>query len=142
MTREEILACAGEAVSRGYGTVVMQSGEDPDSISNGLERHYDHQKGNAAGGHLRLRGANGEGTRALERSRGRSLLSSALKLRTGACGIRFILRERGYAPSARPPGVDQRAWLRAGSGIMVGIPGQTWDSWPTIWIGFSAWNWT
>lgn len=29
MTQEEILASAREAVTRGYGTIVMQSGEDP-----------------------------------------------------------------------------------------------------------------
>ena len=29
MTEEEILACAAQAVGFGYGTVVLQAGEDP-----------------------------------------------------------------------------------------------------------------
>jgi len=129
MTIEQILDCAREAHARGYGTIVLQSGE------------FDLASGEWIGVIIRAI---------------RSRFSLAITLSVGerrreayafwrSCGAdRYLLRfETSDAKLYRrlhPPGPDHHqdriGHLRilaglgyeVGSGIIVGLPGQTWDS--------------
>jgi biotin synthase len=128
MSADEILDCAREAKRLGYGTVVMQSGEDP-----GLTREF-------------IAGV----IRAVESETGLAITLSLgerndddLKAWKDAGADRFLLRFETSDPALyrliHPslPGslsdrVAQLIRMRAmgyeiGSGVMVGIPGQTWD---------------
>jgi biotin synthase len=137
MGRDEILACAQRARDLGYGTVVMQAGEDPlltgpfiADIVRTIKREV---------GGLAVTLSLGERS------------DEDLRLWRAAGADRYLLRfessnPRLYArihPAAHghPPvdpdaaEVPRLAMLRnlhdlgyqAGSGVMVGIPGQTWD---------------
>jgi biotin synthase len=128
MTAVEILACACEAKRLGYGTVVMQSGEDP-----GLTRDF-------------IAGV----IRAIKEETGLAITLSLGEREDGdlrawkeAGADRFLLRFETSDPDLyrriHPPlpgtvsdRVAQLLRMRAmgyeiGSGVMVGIPGQTWD---------------
>jgi biotin synthase len=130
MTGDEILACAGEAVVRGYGTVVLQSGENPGLDSAWLAGVIREIKRSTP---LAVTLSCGERTRdelAFWREAGadRYLLrfetssmalwnrihpSCTFQTEHQRLAILRIIRELGY---------------ETGSGIMVGIPGQTWAS--------------
>jgi len=129
MTPEEILACAREAMALGYGSVVLQSGEDP-----GLTRE-----------------AIADVVRAIKRDTPLAVTLSLGERDDGdllawkqAGADRYLLRFETSDPVLyrrihpnRPGQLSDRfAQLRRmramgyeiGSGVMVGIPGQTWDS--------------
>lgn len=128
MSADEILACARQAVQFGYGTVVMQAGEDPGLAAEwiaGLVRRIKSQRPLAV-------------TLSLgERS------ESDLLLWRAAGADRYLLRfetsNRDLYDRIHPPLPGQRsdrpALLRTlrgmgyeiGGGAMVGIPGQTYD---------------
>ena len=128
MTEDEILACARQAKALGYGTVVMQSGEDP-----GLTRDF------MSGV---IRAIKAETDLAVTLSLGERS-DDELAAWKAAGADRYLLRfetsdpvlYRRIHPSL--PGtlsdrVAQLLRMRAmgyeiGSGIMVGTPGQTWD---------------
>ncbi len=128
MTAEEILACAREAVEFGYGTVVLQSGED-----HGITRQW------MCDLIARLRD---ETPLAITLSLGeRSDEDLAAWREAGA--DRYLLRfetsnrrlyDRIHPPLAGRPS-DRFAILRrlreldyeVGSGVMVGIPGQSYE---------------
>ena len=126
MRDDEILACVQEAVQRGMGTVVLQAGEDP-----GLDRER------VAGLVRRIKQ---ETELAVTLSLGeRSLEDLQAWRRAGA--DRYLLRFETSSPELyqqiHPPrtqGAPDRmeilGWLKdlgyeVGSGVMVGIPGQT-----------------
>lgn len=128
MPVEEILACAHEGLSFGYGTVVIQAGEDP-----GLTRQWVADL---------VRRIKGETPLAVTLSLGeRSEEDLAAWRQAGA--DRYLLRFETSNPTlyqrihpALPGGAPDRiALLRTikalgyetGSGVMIGIPGQTWD---------------
>lgn len=137
MGRDEILACARRALDLGYGTVVMQAGEDPllsgafiADIVRAIKRDI---------GGLAVTLSLGERS------------DDDLRLWRAAGADRYLLRfessnPRLYArihPAAHGhPAVDPEAaevprvgllrrlhelGYQAGSGVMVGIPGQTFD---------------
>lgn len=128
MTPGEILDCAREAASLGYGTVVLQSGEDPgltgDLVSDVIRR---------------IKGDTGL---AVTLSLGERD-DDDLRAWKSAGADRFLLRfetsdpglYRRIHPNAPGAVSDRLAQLRRlrdmgyeiGSGVMVGIPGQTWD---------------
>jgi len=128
MTAAEILECAREAKRLGYGTVVMQSGEDP-----GLTREFIAD---------RVRAIKAETGLAITLSLGERS-DEDLKAWKGTGADRFLLRfetsDPGLYHRIHPslPGtlsdrVAQLQRMRAmgyeiGSGVMVGIPGQTWE---------------
>jgi len=129
MEADEILACARQAASFGYGTVVLQSGED-----YGIGREW------LAG---LVRAIKAETGLAVTLSLGeRPEADLAAWRRAGA--DRYLLRFETSDPALyrriHPdlPGrvSDRLALLRRlrelgyeiGSGVMIGIPGQTWDS--------------
>ncbi len=129
MTSDEILACAGDARRFGYGTVVLQSGEDPGltcDVVAGVVRGIKERTGLAV-------------TLSLgERS------DEDLTVWRAAGADRYLLRFETsdphlYArihPSLAGRTSDRIAQLRRlrgagyeiGAGVMVGIPGQTWDT--------------
>jgi biotin synthase len=129
MSEEEILACAHTAEEFGYGTVVMQSGEDYGIKADWLAGIVRHIKA--------------ETTLAVTLSLGeRPDADLALWREAGADRylLRFETSDEGLYHLIHPdlPGrpSDRFAILRtlqalgyeAGSGIMVGIPGQTYAS--------------
>jgi len=128
MREDEILACAEEAQSYGYGTVVLQGGEDPglsqDFIA-GLVRRIKERTGLAVTLSL--------GERQEEELRAwRDAGADRYLLRFETSDPELYRRIHPSRPGALP---DRIALLRqlgelgyeVGSGIMVGIPGQTWE---------------
>jgi len=130
MGRDEIMACARQAVSFGYGTLVLQAGEDP-----GLEAQW------VAG---LVRSIKRETPLAVTLSLGERA-PAELELWRASGADRYLLRfetsdsalfARIHPPRSPRDAVDRIALLRAlrslgyetGSGIMVGIPGQTYRS--------------
>lgn len=128
MAADEVLACAHTAVRLGYGTLVLQAGEDP-----GLD-------GPSVAGLVRR--VKAETPLAVTLSLGeRDEADLALWREAGADRylLRFETSNRALFDRIHPPRdgsrSDRRAQLRrlaalgyeVGSGVMVGIPGQTWD---------------
>jgi biotin synthase len=129
MTADEILASAREAQRLGYGTVVLQSGEDP-----GLTGDF------IAGV---IRAIKADTGLAITLSLGERNDEDLLAWREAGAD-RFLLRFETSDPDlyrrihpALPGTVSDRvAQLRRmralgyeiGSGVMVGVPGQTWDT--------------
>jgi biotin synthase len=128
MTSDEILACAHDAVRFGYGTVVLQSGEDFGATAEWVADV--------------VRRIKSETPLAVTLSLGERREPELLLWRDAGAD-RYLLRfetsnERLYDRIHPPlPGVrsDRIALLRrlreigyeVGSGVMVGIPGQSWD---------------
>ena len=132
MSEDEILDCAREAVAYGYGTVVLQAGEDP-GLTRDLIAHV-------------VRRIKVEAGLAVTLSLGERSLDD-LRAWRGAGADRYLLRFETSDPflyrRIHPPGpgrsvrgsdpsdrLDLLRELRGmgyeiGSGIMVGIPGQT-----------------
>jgi biotin synthase len=134
MTEDEILDCAAEAVAYGYGTVVLQAGEDP-----GLSREW------VAGLVRRIKAETGLAATLSLGERSIDDLSAWREAGADRYLLRFetsdpALYRRIHPPRAGQPGcmsdpADRLDLLRElhelgyeiGSGIMVGIPGQTYD---------------
>jgi biotin synthase len=129
LTATEILSCARTAKRLGYGTVVMQSGEDP-----GLTCDFIADV---------IRAIKAETGLAITLSLGERT-DEELRAWKAAGADRFLLRfetsdpdlYRRIHPSLPGSLSDRVAQLRRmremgyeiGSGVMVGIPGQTWDT--------------
>jgi biotin synthase len=129
MTREEILACARQAVTYGYGTVVLQAGEDPAITGDWMAEL--------------IRAIKQQTPLAVTLSLGeRSEADLAAWRQAGA--DRYLLRfetsnrslyERIHPPRANQPRSDRIALLEQlrqigyeiGSGVLIGLPGQSWD---------------
>jgi biotin synthase len=128
MSEAEIMACAAKAVSFGYGTVVMQAGEDPGIRADwmaGIVRRIKTETPLAVTLSL---GERSDDELALWREAGadryllrfetsnRSLYERIHPARPGAASDRIAilgrLRTLGY---------------EVGSGVMIGIPGQTYE---------------
>jgi biotin synthase len=128
MTRDEILECARQAVMFGYGTVVLQAGEDPVLDAGWMEGVVKAIKSETG---LAVTLSLGE----------RTLNELEIWKRAGADRylMRFETSNRALFDSIHPPAgkrkSDRIKLLReirkigyeVGSGVMVGIPGQTWD---------------
>lgn len=129
MDRDEILACAHQAVAFGYGTLVLQAGEDP-----GL----DAQRVAATVGAVKR-----STPLAVTLSLGeRSPAELALWREAGADRylLRFETSDRELYARIHPPldnhdsdriallGTIYSLGYETGSGIMVGIPGQTYEN--------------
>ena len=129
LTSDEILACAREAMRLGYGTVVMQSGEDP-----GLTREFIASVIQAikAGTSLAITlslGERGDDDLRAWKEAG----ADRFLLRFETSDPELFRRIHPSLPGAVSDRVAQLLRMRAmgyeiGSGVMVGIPGQTWDS--------------
>ena len=129
MTEDEIIACAHEAVRLGYGTVVMQSGEDYGMEASWIARVIREIKRQTPLAVTLSLGERGD---------------DELRLWKDAGADRYLLRfetsDRGLYdmihPSRNGLVSDRPAMLRRlreigyeiGSGVMAGIPGQTFQS--------------
>ena len=129
MTREEILDCARQAEKLGYGTVVMQAGEDDLLTAEWIAEI--------------VRWIKRETTLAVTLSLGERQLDE-LRLWRSAGADRYLLRFetsdanlfRTIHPQRFSGGPDRLTLLRqlkslgyeAGGGVMVGIPGQSFES--------------
>ncbi len=129
MNADEIFACAKEAVAYGYGTVVMQAGEDYGIESLWLADIIKHIKAE-----LPLAVTLSMGERPLE----------DLKLWRDAGTDRYLLRfetsDKKLYELIHPPLADQKLdrfdildqlrklGYETGSGVMIGLPGQTYST--------------
>ncbi len=128
MTDDEIMACVGDAVGYGYGTVVLQAGEDPGITGEWL------------GGLIRrIKGETGLAVTLSLGERNDDELKAWREAGADRYLLRFETSNRRLYDLIHPPlaGVvsDRIAMLgrlreigyEIGSGIMIGIPGQTYD---------------
>lgn len=129
MSREEILACAHEAAALGYGTVVMQAGEDDALTANWIADI--------------LRAIKRDTSLAVTLSLGERSREE-LRIWREAGADRYLLRFetsdlalfRMVHPGRRFRSANRLTLLReikqlgyeAGGGVMVGIPGQSFES--------------
>ncbi|MFP4355494.1 MAG: [FeFe] hydrogenase H-cluster radical SAM maturase HydE [Phycisphaerae bacterium] len=127
MTTEEILACADEAAGYGYGTVVLQAGETPRITSDWISEICRQIKQRT---NLAITLSLGERT------------EEELAAWKAAGADRYLLRFETSNPELfakiHPPLRDgapgrmdvlrilARLGYEVGSGVMIGIPGQTW----------------
>jgi biotin synthase len=129
MTEDEILQCAQQAVSFGYGTLVLQSGEDFGAGTDwvtALVRRIKRQTPLAVTLSLGER-------RPEELAAWRAAGADRYLLRFETSNRRLF--ERVHPPRPGEPPSDRIGLLRTlrqlgyevGSGVMVGIPGQTYD---------------
>jgi len=128
MTQEEILACAAEAVAYGYGTVVMQSGEDEGITRDWMAGIVRRIKGETA-----LAVTLSLGERSEEDLRAWRLAGADRYL------LRFETSRRELYDAIHPPLGRKRSdrleilqglrdiGYEIGSGVMIGIPGQTYE---------------
>jgi len=130
MSHDEIMVCARQAVSFGYGTIVLQAGEDPDLSVQWVAELVRDIKGTTG---LAVTLSLGERTideLALWRASGADRY--LLRFETSDCQ----LFARIHPPRDKQTACDRIALLRTikelgyetGSGIMVGIPGQSFES--------------
>jgi biotin synthase len=131
MTREEILAAARRAVAFGYGTVVLQAGEDPRITAEWMADVIRAIRSDKTTSKLAVTLSLGE----------RSEVELALWRSAGADRylLRFETSNRELYRVIHPPRQDQtlnrldmlpilkRLGYEVGTGVMVGIPGQTYD---------------
>jgi biotin synthase len=128
MSADEVLACAHRAMAFGYGTVVLQSGEDPGLTADSLAEIIARIKW--------------ETSLAVTLSLGERSDDEARRWREAGADrylLRFETSNRALYDRIHPPlpGVtsDRVAMLRRlrglgyeiGSGVMIGIPGQTYE---------------
>jgi biotin synthase len=141
MTRDEILDCAREAERLGYGTVVMQAGEDDQLTAEWIADIVQWIKR--------------ETPLAVTLSLGERQLDE-FRLWRAAGADRYLLRFetsdealfRVIHPSRSPGAPDRLTLLRqlkglgfeAGGGVMVGIPGQSFESLANDILTFQALN--
>lgn len=128
MSEDEVLACARHAVALGYGTVVVQSGEDPGLSGPGMAQL--------------VRRIKAETRLAVTLSLGERSDEDLVAWREAGADrylLRFETSNRELYDAIHPPRPghvsDRVALLRrlrelgyeVGSGVMIGIPGQTYD---------------
>lgn len=128
MTADEVLACAREAAELGYGTVVLQAGEDPAVTADWVADLVQRIKAETGLAVTLSLGEQDEATLRAWRDAGADRYL-----------LRFETSNRALFDRIHPPRPGRRsdrlALLRVlrdldyevGSGVMVGIPGQTYD---------------
>ncbi|HJV49140.1 MAG TPA: [FeFe] hydrogenase H-cluster radical SAM maturase HydE [Geothrix sp.] len=137
MTEEEILTCALEAEQLGYGSVVLQGGEDP-----GLTRKFVAAAVRAIKERTSLAITLSLGERGDEDLMAwREAGADRYLLRFETSDARLYRRIHPDLPGLPSDRFAQLARMRAmgyeiGTGVMVGIPGQTWDSLATDLLRF------
>ena len=129
MSEEEILACAKKAVDFGYGTVVLQSGEDPDITCSWMENIVRRIKSETPLAITLSLGERDDDELTAWRRAG----ANRYLLRFETCNRQ--LYEQIHPPRRQHQRCDRIAMLdtlrglgyEVGSGVMIGIPGQTYD---------------
>jgi biotin synthase len=128
MTLVEILACAREAVRFGYGTVVLQSGEDFGATADWVAEVVRRIKSETALAVTLSLGERREPELLLWRHAG----ADRYLLRFETSNEQLYDRIHPSLPGVRSDRIALLRRLReigyeVGSGVMVGIPGQSWD---------------
>jgi biotin synthase len=132
MSDDEILACAHKAVTFGYGTVVLQSGEDPGLTCQRIARLVEQIKARTS---LAVTLSLGERTDE-ELSTWRAAGADRYLLRFETSNVNLFQRihpsNPSHASNLPHPRLRILRTLRdlgyeVGSGVMIGIPGQTYD---------------
>ena len=128
MTSEEIVTCAHQARDFGYGTVVLQAGEDEgltlDGVAQTVRRIKD-EVGVAVTLSL--------GERTVDELRAwREAGADRYLLRFETSNSELFTRMHPARPGQRPSRMDllrqlNRLGYEAGSGVMIGIPGQSYE---------------
>jgi biotin synthase len=129
MSDDEILACAAQAVELGYGTVVLQAGEDPELTPARVTGIVSRIRTNTP---LAITLSLGERDDA-ELARWRDAGADRYLLRFETSNRELF--DRIHPARAGRPRRDRIEMLRLlrrlgyeiGSGVMIGIPGQTWE---------------
>ena len=129
MTGAEILACAREAATLGYGTVVLQSGEDPGlsvELIAGVIRRIKADTGLAVTLSLGERDDD-------ELRDWKAAGADRYLLRFETTDPDLYRRIHPNLPGTTSDRIAQLERMRVmgyeiGTGVMVGIPGQTWDT--------------
>ncbi len=126
MSREEILACAEAAAAFGYGTVVLQSGEDPGVTTEWMEGLIRAIKKNTPLAITLSLGERGDD----ELSRWREAGADRYLLRFETSNRELYERIHPSLPGTSSDRVAILKVLRelgyeVGSGVMIGIPGQS-----------------
>ncbi|MBN1554865.1 MAG: [FeFe] hydrogenase H-cluster radical SAM maturase HydE [Phycisphaerae bacterium] len=131
MTKEEILAGAARAVQFGYGTVVLQSGEDPHITADGMAEVIRAIRSDERTSSLAITLSLGE--------RSEDELAQWRDAGADRYLLRFETSNRRLYRKIHPPrsaeatdrmellAVLRRLGYEVGTGVMVGIPGQTFD---------------
>lgn len=128
MTAEEILECARAAVGFGYGTLVMQAGEDP-----GLSTDFIAEVIRAIKRETPLAVTLSLGVRDVEELRAwREAGADRYLIRFETSNAELYARIHPHRPGQQLDRLQLLGELRTlgyevGSGVMVGIPGQTFD---------------
>jgi biotin synthase len=128
MTREEILACVRQAVAFRYGTVVLQAGEDPGIEAPWMAELVGQIKRETPLAVTLSLGERSDEELALWRAAG----ADRYLLRFETSNAALFNRIHPPRPGGRPDRIAMLGRLRqlgyeVGSGIMIGIPGQTYE---------------
>lgn len=128
MTREEILACADRAKDFGFGTVVMQAGEDPGIRADWMAEIIRAIKARTGLAITLSLGERADGELAAWREAG----ADRYLLRFETTDPELYRRIHPSLPGTPSDRIAQLMRMRdmgyeIGTGVMVGIPGQTWD---------------
>jgi biotin synthase len=129
LTHEEILACAGQAAAFGFGTVVIQAGEDPGLTGPFIARAVVEIKRRTG---LAITLSLGE--RSVEDLRAwHEAGADRYLLRFETTDETLYRRIHPSLPGAVSDRIAQLLVMRdlgfeIGTGVMVGLPGQTWDT--------------
>jgi len=129
MRADEVVACAHEAVSFGYGTLVLQAGEDPGLDADMIASVVRRVRTETPLAITLSLGERDDGELALWREAGADRY--LLRFETSAPSLYARIHpSRGAQPSDR---LAMLGRLRAmgyevGSGMMIGIPGQCWET--------------
>jgi biotin synthase len=129
LTDEEVLGCARKAVEFGYGTVVLQAGEDPALTRERIARLVRQIKAESALAVTLSLGEREEDELAAWREAG----ADRYLLRFETSNRKLFDQIHPPAPGREPKDrMDILASLRrlgyeVGSGVMIGIPGQSYD---------------
>ncbi len=130
MTAEEVLACARQAVAYGYGTVVLQSGEDYGMTRDWLADLIRRIKAETTLAVTLSLGERPEADLAAWREAGADRYLLRFETSDRALYDRLHPPRPGQARSDRLALLDRLRELgyEVGSGVMIGIPGQTYAS--------------
>jgi biotin synthase len=129
MSDGEIFECARKAVEFGYGTVVLQAGEDPELTRDGIARVVQHIKAETSlAVTLSLGERDGEELAAWrEAGADRYLLRFETSNRSLYERIHPPHPGRGPADRAAILATLRQLGYEVGSSVMIGLPGQTYD---------------
>ncbi len=128
MSRQEVLACVDQAVTMGYGTVVLQAGEDPVLSGPWVAELVGEIKSRTNLAVTLSLGERGQAEYALWRQAG----ADRYLLRFETSSPALFERIHPSLPGVKSDRVAILGRLRElgyeiGSGVMIGIPGQTYD---------------